>query len=150
MEILITPEYEGFSKQYQFTPGVKKGNFIHTSSIFGSVFKTRPDFLEEKDAAPSYLTKLGDILIGKGCVNQARIIMFHLENILKKGGAELCDIVNINISFMHKVNKHDMIASIQVIKSKLKKSIPPYTLGRMDFPALKGVLMQVSAVAQIS
>ena len=147
MEVLITPEYEGFAGHYQFTPAVKKGNFIHTSSIFGSVFKTKPDFLKEKDYIASYLTKLGDILIGKGCVNQAHIIMFHLEDLLKKGGAELCDIVSLNISFMHKVSKHDMITSLQVIKSKLKTCIPPYTLCRMDFPALKGALIQVSAVA---
>ncbi len=147
MQAIITEEYKDFSEKYQFTPAVKKGNAIYTSAIFGSVFKQKPDFLDEKAYEESSLNKIGQTLIGKGCINQARIIMFHLENLLKKGGAGLKDVVEMKISFMHKVKKTEMIPALQVIKSSFKDVIPPYTLGRMDFPALKGVLMQVSVVA---
>ncbi len=149
MEIIITDEYKDFSEKYQFTPAVKKGKSIYTSAIFGSVFNQKPDFLNESAYEENSLNKLGKTLIGKGCVNQAIIIMFHLENILKKGGAELKDVVDLKIWFMHKVKKTQMIPALQIIKSKFSNSVPPYTLGRMDFPALKGVLMQVSAIAQI-
>ncbi len=149
MDVIITPEFKDFSREYQFTPAVKKGNFIYTSAIFGSVFNDKPDFLDEKAVEESHLSKIGKILIGKGSVNQSRIIMYHLEKLLKSGGASLADIVGLNIWFMHSVKKTEMIPALQVIKSKFKNVIPPYTLGRMDFPALKGVVLQVSAVAQI-
>ena len=149
MNVIITPEYKDFSREYQFTPAVKKGNLIHTSAIFGSIFSDKPDFIDEKNVEETKLSKIGKIFIGKGCFNQSKIIMYHLENLLKAGGASLSDVVNLNIWFMHSVKKTDLIPSLQVIKSKFKGNIPPYTLGRMDFPALVGVLMQVSAVAQI-
>lgn len=147
MQTIITDEYQVFSKEYQFTPAVKKGNLIYTSALFGSVFKDKPAFLDESSYDESNLSKIGSILIGKGCVNQSRIIMYHLENVLKKAGSKLSDILELKIWFMHKVKKTQMIPALQIIKSKFDKIIPPYTLGRMDFPALKGVLMQVSAVA---
>jgi enamine deaminase RidA (YjgF/YER057c/UK114 family) len=149
MEILITKEYEEFSKKYQFTPAIKKNNRIYTSAIFGSIFKMSPDFIDDKSSTETVLSKIGKIKIGKGCVNQARIILFHLEELLKAGGAKLSDVVSLNISFMHSVSKSDMIPALQVIKSAFKGNIPTYTLGRMDFPALKGVLIQIGVIAEI-
>ena len=147
MQRIITDEYKEFSEKYQFTPAVKKGNMIFTSAIFGSVFKNAPSFLKQADYYESHLSKMGKILIGRGPVNQAKIICFHLEEILKGADANLSDIVRLNISFMHKVKKSELIPALQIIKSKFKDAIPTYELGRMDFPALKGVLLQVSATA---
>jgi len=123
LPITLDPKYQ--SPKGAYSPGVRAGDFLFVSGQIPSDPQS------------------GEIL-GGDIETQTVVVLNKLRMVLEAGGAKLDDVVSVTV---YLASVDDWAAFNEVYKKTFK---PPYPARAVVGTTLRGILVEVSAIAKVS
>ncbi len=123
LPITLDPKYQ--SPKGAYSPGVRAGDLLFVSGQIPS-------------------DPLSGEILGGDIETQTVVVLNKLRMVLEAGGAKLDDVVSVTV---YLANVDDWAAFNEVYKKTFK---PPYPARAVVGAVLRGILVEVSAIAKVS